>query len=104
MSVRPVRAEVFDSVVDITTRRKIRLSGFISSLVIQPRSAAPAVEADLQDGTGLVTLIWLGRDRITGIEPGSRLIVSGFAALRGGQRVMYNPRYEITRIAGEEHE
>lgn len=92
----------FDKVCDITDRRKVRLRGFISSLLIQPAEAAPVVEADLQDGTGLITLIWLGREQLAGIEPGTRLDVSGFAAQRGGHRVMYNPRYEITRIAGEE--
>lgn len=102
MSPRSAQHEELDSVVDISERRRVRLEGYISSLVIQPRSAAPVVEADLQDGSGIITLTWLGRDRVPGIEPGTRLIVSGYAAMRGAQRVMYNPRYEITRIAGEE--
>lgn len=94
----------FDSVKEITGRRKVHLTGFISSLVIHPRSTARTVEADLFDGTGSITLIWLGREEIAGIEPGTRLAVTGFAALRGHHRVMYNPRYEIIARAGEEQE
>lgn len=96
------QAPVVERVADISGRTRVRLSGFISSLVIPPRGVAPVVEADLQDGTGIITLIWMGRDRITGIEPGTRLTVSGLAAQRGGHRVMYNPRYEITHVEGAE--
>lgn len=91
-----------ETVAAVDDRRKVHLSGIISSLVILPRSAAPAVEAELNDGTGTIALVWLGRDRIPGIEPGARLEVTGFAARRAGRRVMYNPRYEITRISGQE--
>ena len=91
-----------DTVASIDDRRKAHLAGVISSLVVLPRSAAPAVEAELDDGTGTIALVWLGRDRIPGIEPGARLSVTGFAARRGGRRVMYTPRYEITRISGQE--
>ncbi|MFC0675167.1 OB-fold nucleic acid binding domain-containing protein [Brachybacterium hainanense] len=94
----------FDSVAEVGDRRKVQLIGYISSQVIQPGSAAPAVEVDLFDGTGTITLIWLGRDRISGIGPGTKLIVTGFAANRGHHRVMYNPRYEILAQAEEEPE
>lgn len=98
----PQQDAIARTVADITARARVELSGYISSLVIQPYGVNPVVEADLQDGTGLITLIWLGRDRIAGIEPGSRLSVSGFAAQRGGHRVMYNPRYEILHVEGED--
>lgn len=94
----------YDSVRDITERRKVSLTGFISSMVVHPRSAAATVEADLFDGTGTITLIWLGRESITGIDPGTRLAVTGFAARRGNHRVMYNPRYEILARPGEDEE
>lgn len=92
----------YDSVSEISDRRKVHLTGFISSMVIHPRSSAQTVEADLFDGTGSITLIWLGRTEIPGIAPGTRLAVTGFAANRGHHRVMYNPRYEILAMAGEE--
>jgi hypothetical protein len=42
-----------------------------------------------------VTLIWLGRRRIPGIEPGRTMRVRGRIALREGRKVLYNPYYEI---------
>lgn len=98
----PARESVRDAVADITVRRRVTLAGYISSLVIQPPGAAPVVEADLSDGTGIITLVWLGRDAVPGIEPGTRLEVSGFAAQRSGHRVMYNPRYRIERMPDED--
>ena len=47
------------------------------------------------DGTEGVTLIWLGRRRIPGIEPGRTMRVRGRIALREGRKVLYNPYYEI---------
>ena len=57
--------------------------------------AAATLEAELFDGTEGVTLIWLGRRRIPGIEPGRTMRVRGRIALREGRKVLYNPYYEI---------
>lgn len=94
--------EGYDSVRDIAGRRKVSLRGLVSSMVIHPRSAPDSVEAELFDGTGTITLIWLGRTKIPGIRPGTRMSVSGFAANRGHHRVMYNPRYELIGAPDEE--
>ena len=53
------------------------------------------LEGDLDDGTGIVTLVWLGRRHIVGIEPGRALTVTGRIGLHDGRRVLYNPRYEL---------
>src|SRR3546814_6637984 len=51
-------------------RERVRLSGSIRTVALRPRGGVPALEADLVDGTGVLTLIWLGRRRITAIDPG----------------------------------
>jgi hypothetical protein len=55
----------------------------------------PALEAELYDGSALITIIWLGRRRIGGIEPGRNLQVEGRIGVHDGARVMFNPRYEL---------
>jgi hypothetical protein len=55
----------------------------------------PALEAELYDGSGIVTLIWLGRRRIAGIEPGRQIKVSGLVGSQHAERVMFNPGYEL---------
>lgn len=56
---------------------------------------ATALLVALDDGTRVLTLSWLGRRKIAGIEPGVMLTVSGRVAYKRGVPVMFNPRYEI---------
>ena len=53
------------------------------------------LQAELGGGTDRITIIWLGRNRIAGIEPGRVLAVEGMVTQQGGRRIMYNPRYEL---------
>lgn len=55
----------------------------------------PALRAELGGGDDKVTIIWLGRTHITGIEPGRVLAVEGTLSVQGGRKVIYNPRYEL---------
>ena len=73
----------------------MKLSGQLRTVVYTPRMNLPTLEAELYDGSGMVTLVWLGRRRIGGIEPGAALTVRGRVALREGQCVIYNPHYEL---------
>jgi hypothetical protein len=73
----------------------VRLTGTLRTVTLRPRGGVPALEADLVDGTGVLTLIWLGRRRITAIDPGRSLRVEGRISIQDGLRVMYNPRYEL---------
>lgn len=73
----------------------VRLAGQLRTVVYTPRTNLPTLEAELYDGTGTVTLVWLGRRRIAGIEPGRALTVQGRLALRDDQKVIYNPFYEL---------
>ena len=43
----------------------------------------------------VVTLVWLGRRQILGIEPGRQLTARGRIAMRDDRKVMYNPFYEL---------
>jgi hypothetical protein len=72
------------------------IHGEIRSVTTRPVSdGVPALEAQLYDGSGNLTLVWLGRREITGIEPGRRLTVHGRIGRRGESCVLYNPRYEL---------
>jgi hypothetical protein len=64
-------------------------------VVYTPRTNLPTLEADLFDGTDVVTLVWLGRRHIAGIEPGRMLTVRGRVAVRDDRKVIYNPYYEL---------
>ncbi len=85
----------------IRMRQQAQLSGVIRSVVLRPHQGVPALEAELYDGSGVVRLVWLGRRKIAGIEPGRRLRVEGFASAVGGRPTMFNPRYELRARPGE---
>lgn len=69
--------------------------GQVRSITIQPVTSTPALHADLWDGSGSITVIWLGRREIAGIEPDRWLLVEGRPVQESGRVVMYNPRYEL---------
>ena len=69
--------------------------GTLRSVTLRPVGGVTALEAELYDGTDTVTLIWLGRRTIDGVEAGRRLTAHGRIGRRGQERVLYNPSYEL---------
>lgn len=74
---------------------RVRVSGTLKSVTLDPQADTPTLEADLFDGSGYVTLVWLGRRRISGIEPGRQLTVNGRVTTHSGRPMIFNPRYEL---------
>ena len=89
------RAGSCDLIADCSDRTPVRLRGTLRTVTLRPRGGVPALEAELYDGSGTITVIWLGRRRIAGIEPGRQIRVLGRIGLQDSQRVMFNPRYEL---------
>ena len=73
----------------------VSVTGRLRTVVYTPRTNLPTLEADLYDGSDVVTLVWLGRRQIAGIEPGRALTARGRVAIRDGRKVIYNPYYEL---------
>jgi hypothetical protein len=82
-------------VEDLPLRRRATVCGTLRSVTLRPRAGVPALVAELFDGTGTVSLVWLGRRQIAGIEPGRRLRIEGLVTETEGNRVVFNPRYEL---------
>ncbi|HET9420362.1 MAG TPA: OB-fold nucleic acid binding domain-containing protein [Nocardioides sp.] len=82
-------------IADAPDRELVRLRGTLRTVTLRPRGGVPALEAELDDGSGVLTIVWLGRRRISGIGPGRSLQVQGRIGLHDGHRIMYNPRYEL---------
>jgi hypothetical protein len=82
-------------IADSGDRERVLLRGTLSSVMLRPRGGVPALEAELDDGSGRLSLIWLGRRRIAGIAPGRRIQVEGRIGVQDGERVLWNPRYDL---------
>ena len=80
---------------DCRSGEEVTVLGRLRSVELRPRDAAATLEAELFDGTEGVTLVWLGRRRIPGIEPGRTIKAHGRIAVRDGHKVLYNPYYEL---------
>jgi len=87
-------AEV-DTIAEAPDREEVRLRGTLRTVTLRPRGGVPALEAELFDGSGAVTVVWLGRRRIAGITPGRSIQVRGRIGVHDRSRVMFNPRYEL---------
>jgi RecJ-like exonuclease len=71
------------------------VTGRLRSVVLTPSGNVPTLEAELFDGSGAVRLVWLGRRRIPGIEPGQRVHARGRVGVHDGRLAIYNPWYEL---------
>lgn len=78
-----------------TDRAQVCVIGMLRTVTIQPRGGSPSLQAELWDGSGTVDVVWIGRRRIAGIEPGRVIRAEGRITQRDGRRVMFNPRYEL---------
>jgi len=83
------------SMAEARPRVRARFEGEVRRIRIQPLAAIPTLEVVLDDGTGRVAALFMGRRGIAGIECGRRLAVEGtpVAAERG--LTLYNPAYEL---------
>ncbi|MGA4668310.1 OB-fold nucleic acid binding domain-containing protein [Propionibacteriaceae bacterium Y1923] len=84
-----------EALSECRVRQLVTLHGRIGSVTLSPRGARSWFEANLEDGTGVVTLIWMGRRSIPGIDAGRMLRVTGRLVSRGRRMVIYNPHYEL---------
>lgn len=73
----------------------VQVVGRLRSVVYTPSETVPTLAAELFDGTDTVELVWLGRRRIAGIEPGRRVVARGRVGVYDGQLAIYNPWYEL---------
>jgi hypothetical protein len=71
------------------------VGGRLRSVRFTPTENVPVLQAELFDGTASVLLVWLGRRRIPGVEPGRKLLARGRVGVYDGRKAIYNPWYEL---------
>lgn len=84
------RAALTGTVASVAVRRRAVLPGPVR--IADPRAC---LEAVLDDGTGTVTLRWLGRAQVAGIAVGASIEVEGTVLDEYGRRVLLNPVYSL---------
>jgi hypothetical protein len=83
-------------------RHRVSVAGRVRSVRVQPRGGTSNLECVLVDDTGAILIVFQGRPRIPGIEPGARLVATGMVGSWDRRLAMLNPDYEL--VAGSDLE
>lgn len=86
---------VVQPIADVRPRDVARVSGRVVSVQVQPHDAPPAFTARLEDGSGRLDAVFMGRREVPGIAPGVHLSVEGRVCETEAVPRVYNPRYEL---------
>lgn len=84
-----------NSIASAQPRTLVTLQGRLAAVTLTPAGDKRWLEAELNDGTGAVRLIWIGRRSIPGIEAGRKVRVRGRIGVVDGVPTLYNPAYEL---------
>ena len=77
-------------------RQRVKVAGRVKALRIQPwADEVASLELTLSDSTGGITIVFLGRRRIGGIDLGTHLVAEGTTSEHHGLLTMLNPSYQL---------
>ncbi len=93
------RAGATTPIAAVVPRQRVRVAGRVKSVRVQPRAGTSNLECVLSDGTGGLLLVFQGRPKIAGIEPGARLVAEGMVGAWGRRPAMLNPSFELVQGA-----
>jgi amino acid transporter len=79
----------------VPTRTPVTVIGRVHAVRVQPWGGAPSLEATIKDGTGSLTLVFLGRREVGGIGPGTVLTAEGVVGTHHNRPAMLNPTYTL---------
>ena len=76
----------------LVPRRRATVMGTVRSVTSYERPYV-RTEAELDDGTGVMVLRFMGQSRVPGLDPGRRMVAQGTPGDERGSLVMLNPIY-----------
>jgi hypothetical protein len=79
-------------VSELAPRGRAVLAGRVRGVRVR---SGPRFEAELDDGTGVIILRWLGRAAIPGIDVGAEIEAEGTVYLDRDRPVLLNPLYRF---------
>jgi hypothetical protein len=88
-------AENLTPIGEIQWRKRAQVQGRVTSIKSAPRGSAPYLQVEVWDQSGGVTLQFLGRRDIAGLEVGSQIRAEGMVGEEEGSLTILNPSYEL---------
>ena len=82
-------------IADARARVRARFVGDVRRIRIHSLAAVPTLELQLDDGSGRISALFMGRRGISGIECGRRLAIEGTPVAGERGLTLYNPAYDL---------
>jgi hypothetical protein len=93
--IAPADVVGVSAIADARWRQHVTLAGEVRSVRIAPLFDAPTIELVLADGTGAISVLFLGRRNIAGITVGTKLVVEGTVGIHKARLALRNPGYRL---------
>jgi amino acid transporter len=92
-----VRVRGCRPIADVRYRDRARVAGRVRSVRVAPQHDAPLLELTIDDGSAALSVVFLGRRSLAGVEVGTRIVVDGTVGLHHNRLALLNPSYELVR-------
>jgi len=83
------------AIANVHPREHARVEGRIVAVRVEPHGAPPQFGVQVDDGSGRIDAIFLGRRSVPGIEPGGYVAIEGTVCAAQALPRMFNPTYEL---------
>ena len=83
-------------IADVKWREKVKVAGRVKALRVQPwADQVASLELTLADHTGGLTVVFLGRRTLGGVNLGSHMVVEGMTSEHHHLLTILNPSYQL---------
>jgi amino acid transporter len=89
------RADGTTPIAAVRWRQRVDVEGRVRTLRVQPLGGSTTLEIVLEDDSGAMSVVFLGRPKIGGVEVGTRMRVHGMAGHHRGRLAILNPVYQL---------
>jgi RecG-like helicase len=80
---------------EVVWRKRAHVQGRVTAIRTSPTNQAPMLEVEMWDETGGITLQFLGRRSLAGLDVGAQLRAEGMVGEVDGLLTILNPNYEL---------
>ncbi len=89
------RSHGADPIGSCARGQRASVHGTIRSVTVRPLATAPSLEAEVYDGSGHITLVWIGHRRLSGVDTGRPITAQGRVTCPQGRPTIFNPTYRL---------
>lgn len=79
----------------VSWRQRVHIEGRVRTVRVQPIAGSASLELVLEDESGALDVVFLGRNRLAGVEVGTKLSVEGTVGIHRGRLAILNPVYSF---------